>query len=390
MEGRMAQAQLPFNVRTSLRERARRYSEVRKLMDDRSLDLLLISGNGQLSQRGHLRYMTDWSQWLFEEYALFPRVGEIIYFSRYALRAKLVKSYCRIDDVRFPNYGQHGLGNIPAQQLSEIIKSFGVSKIGVAGFETMSADFYRGLLENLSGYELESASDILQQVRSVKSREERRWVRRSAELCDHGFGIFSKVLRPNRREFESLIDVDAEMKRLGAEDVFFMIGSGKYPVIRFYNMASRTYRKGDLVIFNIELAGPGGYFTQLVRTLSLGKPDRKIKFAYEVCLESMNEAAEALKPGAVACDVFRVLKETIESKSWKMDMNTGHSQGLDIFEPPLISAFDQTELKPGMVIVLHPRVFISPKANVWVGNTYLITEKGAVCLNKADDKLAVI
>lgn len=386
----MEQTMLPFKKRISQREMARRYVEVRKLMDSRSLDLLLISGNSQLSQRGHLRYMTNWTQWLFEEYALFPRVGEIIYFSRYALRAELVKSFCRIEDVRFPNYGQHGLGNIPAQQLSEVVKSLKPSKIGVAGFETMSADFYRSLNENLSGFDLESASDILQQVRSVKSGEERKWVKRSAELCDHGLGIFSKALHPNRKEFELLIDVDAEVKRLGAEDIFYMTGSGKYPVIKFYNMASRTYRKGDLVIFNIELAGPGGYFTQLVRTLSIGKPDKKIKFAYDVCLEAMDEAGEALKPGAVASDVFRILKSTIESKSWKMDMNTGHSQGLDIFEPPLISAFDQTELKPGMVIVLHPRVFISSKSNVWVGNTYMITEKGAHCLNRADDALIVI
>jgi Xaa-Pro aminopeptidase len=381
---------LPFEKRISDPEMARRYREVRKGMNDRSLDLLLISGNSQLSQRGHLRYMTNWTQWLFEEYALFPLKGELIYFSRYALRAELVKSFCKLNDVRFPQYGEHGLGNIPAQQLSEIIKGLNPSRIGVVGFETMSAEFYRTLSEHLPGFTLESASDILQKVRMIKSPEEIKFVRRSAQLGDHAFGIFSKSLRPGRKEFEVLTEVDTEVKKLGAEDTFYMTGSGKDPIIKFYNMAYRTYRKGDLVIFNIELAGQGGYFTQLVRTLSIGKPEKKIRSAYDICLESMNKAGQALKPGAKTSEIFYILKKTIETKFWRMDMNTGHSQGLDIFEPPLISAFDHTELRPGMIIILHPRVFISSKSSVWVGNTYLITEKGATCLNTSDPGLIVV
>jgi Xaa-Pro aminopeptidase len=104
----------------------------------------------------------------------------------------------------------------------------------------------------------------------------------------------------------------------------------------------------------------------------------------------MNEAAEALKPGAKASDIYRILKNNIESRGWKMDMNPGHSQGLDIFEPPLISAFDHTELRPGMIVILHPRVFISSKSNVWVGNTYGITDKGAVSLNQTDSDLRMV
>jgi Xaa-Pro aminopeptidase len=238
---------------------SRRYSEIRESMRGRSLDLLLISGNSQLSQRGHLRYLTNWAQWLFEEYALFPLKGELVYFSRYALRAELVKSFCRIKDVRFPQYGQHGLGNIPAQQISEIIQGLHLSKIGIVGFETMSAEFYRTLVENLPGLPMESASDILQKVRMVKSNEELRFVQLSARLCDRACRIFSDSLHPGRKEFEVLTDVDSEVKRRGAEDTFYMTGSGKYPLIKFYNMANRTYQKEDLVIFNVELAGPGGY-----------------------------------------------------------------------------------------------------------------------------------
>jgi len=381
---------IPFEKRIPPKEMARRYREVRDLMRSEAFDLLLVSGNSQLNQRGHLRYLTNWAQPLFEEYALLPLEGDIIYFSRYALRAQLVKSYCKIADVRHPQYGKHRLGNVPAQQLAEIIRDLAPSKIGIVGLETMAADFYLALKKNLAGFRVADAAHILHQVRMLKSSKELEFVKLSASLGDHAFGVFAGSVRPGKREFEAIIEVDSAVKKLGAEDTFFLTGSGRFPQLKFYNMAYRTYRPGDLVIFTIELAGPGGYFTQIVRTLSIGEPNQKIRAAHDACLEAMSETSRALKPGARASEVYRTLKQTFERRSMRMDMNTGHGQGLDIFEPPLISEFDHTELKPGMVIILHPRVFISAQANVWVGNTFLVTERGSTCLNRATDDLVIV
>jgi Xaa-Pro aminopeptidase len=57
-------------------------------------------------------------------------------------------------------------------------------------------------------------------------------------------------------------------------------------------MAYETYAAGDLVFFNTEAAGPGGYFTQLARTLTFGEPTDEIKKATMIFnvfeLESIN------------------------------------------------------------------------------------------------------
>jgi hypothetical protein len=58
---------LPYEKRISVPEKERRYSEVRKRMSRESFDLLVISGNSQLDQRGNLRYMTNWLQPVYEE-----------------------------------------------------------------------------------------------------------------------------------------------------------------------------------------------------------------------------------------------------------------------------------------------------------------------------------
>jgi Xaa-Pro aminopeptidase len=381
---------LPYEKRISVPERERRYSEVRKRMSRESFDLLVISGNSQLDQRGNLRYMTNWLQPVYEEYALFPLKGELIYFSKYPFRAELIRSFCKIKEVRFPKAGQTRPGNILAHGLSEIIKELNPSKIGLVGPSSMSAQFYLDLKDDLPSFHLGNASHILQQTRMIKSDEEIRLVKRSARLGDFALEAFAKAVVPGRKEFEALIDVDAEVKKQGAEDTFYMTSSGRFPVLKFYNMAYRIYRKGDLVLFNIEPAGQGGYFTQMVRTLSIGKPNPRIAEAYHCCLEALQKAVQAMRPGVKASDIFQSMKKTVEDRSLGLDRNTGHSQGLDVLEPPLVSESDHTELEPGMIIVLHPKVSISPQAQVWVGNTYLITAKGATCLNKADNQLMIL
>lgn len=52
------------------------------------------------------------------------------------------------------------------------------------------------------------------------------------------------------------------------------------------------------------------------------------------------------------------MKRIIEDEECKMPLDGGHGLGLDVVEIPILTVTDQTEILPGMVLVLHPSVFM--------------------------------
>src|SRR5690606_30262155 len=96
-----------------------------------------------------------------------------------------------------------------------------------------------------------------------------------------------------------------------------------------------------------------------------------------------------VRPGCRAGDLYDVIVQTIEKNGCKMGLHPGHSQGIDIFEPPLVVPNDPTELKEGMVIILHPHIRMSGGGGAWVGSTYLVTADGCEPLQHSPTNLRV-
>jgi Xaa-Pro aminopeptidase len=55
--------------------------------------------------------------------------------------------------------------------------------------------------------------------------------------------------------------------------------------------------------------------------------------------------------------------------------------GHDLDEPPAIVPEDQTVLRPGMTLVIHPCVMDKNGDGVFMGDSYLLTDIGAEPLN---------
>ncbi len=388
--------------RMSREELARRHRMVRSEMGRVGLDALLISGTGMMTQRGHLRYMTNWCQPLFEEYFYFPLEGEPLYFSRYVNRANVQSKALGLKTV-YPEFGiglkesskeDHGktTATIPGKMVASFIRKQSIKRLGLCGPEAMSASFYVEFIENLKDHpiQIEVASEMLSRQRMIKSQEEQVWLQRAGEVADVGFDVYRGVAAVGRREFEVFSEVEHVQRLAGAECTFYTMAAGHEPFQKYHDMAYETYAAGDLAFFNTEAAGPGGYFTQLARTLTFGEPSEEIKRAYDHLLEAFDAGIDALKPGNKTCDVYNAIVGVAGKLGYKLSQHPGHSQGLDIFEPPIISAHDVTVLEPGMMIVLHPRLRTPSGRQVWIGESFLINNNGCQRLHKSSRELVVL
>ena len=93
----------------------------------------------------------------------------------------------------------------------------------------------------------------------------------------------------------------------------------------------------------------------------------------EDLIKALKAGEALLKPGHGTIEVYQAIWSAIKNTGNKMGLHPGHSQGLDIFERPLIDGKEDTLLKEGMVIVLHPHVLMASGGGVWLGETFIIT-----------------
>ena len=366
--------------RLSPQELQRRHDAVRQKMRERSLEFLLVSGIRFVAGAGYLRYLTNWAEPFAGEALLFPLDGTPIFLSRTGERAYLVEHLMGLRAVA----GSTGI------HAAELIRQVGCKRVGLCSRKTMLAEFYLQLTGALPGVEFVDASAILDDVRMVKSGEEMRWVESSADLTDVALHSFMSLAREGGSEGDIFVEVEYAVKRLGAENTYFMMSADPKPVPKFLDLACEKYKPGDLILFNAEIAGPGGYFTQLQRTLSIGSPTKEAESAYDVCLDALEKGISMLRPGNKANDVYRAIAGAIEGAGFRMGLHPGHSQGLDIFERPLIDPKEEAELDAGMVIVLHPHVLMPSGGGVWIGETFAVTHEDPRPLQKSGRELKVI
>jgi Xaa-Pro aminopeptidase len=116
-----------------------------------------------------------------------------------------------------------------------------------------------------------------------------------------------------------------------------------------YGPNPRVLQQGDLILNEISPCY-GGYFVQLCRPISLGKPDPKFLDAYKLSLEIYHMALEQIKPGYLLREVEEKIIKFANSKGYRSSINAGlQNCGLDNNE----RLPKGTVLKPGMTFVIH-------------------------------------
>jgi Xaa-Pro aminopeptidase len=362
-----------------LEERDRRYELVRKRMADQGLDALVVVGDAQINQKGFVKYLTNYRSILYNLAVIFPLKGE----ARFLVPSPL------------QNYWAGRLSWIPTvdqaprlgEGLAKNLKEMGLSTatIGLINDSILSAQAHSLLLKELPHAVWSDATPILEELRMIKSAGEQELVWTAATLADLSFRVLAEALRPGRTEREVMADVDRALLAGGAEDIFHLF-SARPGNLFPYTFTDRVIEKGDIVVMNTELSGPGGYWVQMVRMSFVGgRPKSGVEAMYDALVGVQSEIESQLRPGRMVGDVAAWVRNKIKESGFDAGVHFGHCLGLDVVERPLVHLDEEMVLRPGMVITVHPQ-FVSraEEATVWLGDTYLINENGSEVLTKIE------
>ena len=386
----------------SLEERDRRYKNVREEMARRGIDVLLLPANsGRWEQlQADSRYLSSIGGFATEIFTVFPRDGApTAYVFNRAAWWKRVQRW--VTDVRD---GRNQWAENAIERLKEL--GFDGGTIGISGLSglfrapegiipyttvaKLQAHFPRAQIVN--------ATEMMQEVRAVKSAEEIALLERSAALIERMIATMRETARPGITDRDLYAAMTQTMLAGGGElPTLFFIGSGPEIAQSSFVPTSRKLQAGDRIVNEIE-AKIAGYAAQAVAPLSLGEPAAEYRSMVDLSADCFHAILAAMRPGTTFGALFDVYTHTTERAgggkySWSHPMM--HARGLGDDGPALLGdrdleRFRKIELQTGMVFILKPQVrSASGKGRASIGDTVVVTERGARRLGTRELKLLV-
>lgn len=129
-----------------------------------------------------------------------------------------------------------------------------------------------------------------------------------------------------------------------------------------------------------------GLYTQLTVTHPLSEPSSRMTKFLEILFAAQEAGLKLFHPGNTVGEVARAMQKVVEKNGFTMPYRGGHSLGHEHTEAPAIVPRDETVIRPGMVLVVHPSVVDENGEGVFCGDTYLVTKTGWERLNTTFSK----
>lgn len=250
----------------------------------------------------------------------------------------------------------------------------------------------RWLVDTSRGFALSDATALLDELLMHKIEREIAAVRRAAQVADEAYGEFRRAVRPGRRQFEIVADIEAHLRRRGCPDNFMIIGSGGKDVFGMTPPSERRIAVGDLVTTELTPAVEG-YFAQICRTLVVGKASEAQRRAFGVFVEALEAGVATVRPGARAADVARAENDVFrqhglgEFTTSQWTRVRGHGMGLFADSKPHILEDVNTVLEPGMTLIVHPNTYHPEVGYIVLGDAVVVTDSGVEVLCKTPREL---
>ncbi len=267
---------------------------------------------------------------------------------------------------------------VDARLAADELAARGAKRIGWVSPDGVYHGFAEAL-ENCEGFSFADATYAIDEIKAVKSAEEQALTQLTATLQDEVMAAVAGFIRPGLHDFEIAAFAQYEAQKRGAEQGIFINSSspsGKAAVFRPRHMQGRKIEAGDVFSLLVETNGPGGYYCELGRTFSLGKPAASLVAANRAAVAAQAQNREWLIPGSRVSEIFARHNAYMRGQNLPPETRLHcHGQGYDMVERPLIRDDDDMVLREGMNIVIHPG-YINEEAFALVCDNYLIGPQG--------------
>lgn len=379
----------------SLKERDRRWGRLREEMKKASIDTLIALPNqGHWDQFGcDTRYITQIGGTQTEVGCVLPLEADVTAVVRGANEIEwwgLAQDWVRDIRASRRSYGE---------PVIERLKELRAERVGIVGLSGLVRapegvvpwGTIEKILAALPQVKFENGTDVMQEVRAVKSAEEVAFVEKAAEIIGHANEVLIAHAKPGIGEHELIAEMLREIVRRGGEPITMLLFGTGGPEVPWAQrvFTTRKLKPGDLI--NTEVEGKyAGYIAQALQPISLGPKPKELEKIFDTTKVIFERMLKFLKPGVSFGAVAKFYRDEVQAAGYEPDGALMHGRGLGEDAPMLWGARtqfpeqDQT-IKEGHVFILKPackRGFM--RDSIRAGDTVAIEAHGASRLGKRE------
>jgi Xaa-Pro aminopeptidase len=263
--------------------------------------------------------------------------------------------------------------------------------VGIAGGGALPHTFMTRIARDLTPIRLTDMTESIDRIKAIKSPEEISAIRRAAHMQDEIFARLLAKVTPGMRDTDITALAQYEGRLLGSEQGLFLGNSAPLGVRSGFAdryQQGRALKPGEHFTILIENNGPGGFYTELARTLVFGKATQQLLDGFAAMKAAQDHTLSLIKPGASCRDIAAAHDEYMRSRNFPPELRLYcHGQGYDLVERPLVRSDETMTLAAGMNLAVHPGYETDALFAVICDN-YLVEADGpSECLHLTEKKV---
>ena len=316
-----------------------------------------------------------------EGYLLYGKEKAFFTDSRYFLRLKELLSNTEITPVLY-----NGIDCI-----KKYLKQKGIKKVYI---DYDSVTLSELLLEYKKlKVKLKNGTDILKELRAVKTPEELKNIQKACEITEKSFYEILPFIKEGITELEVKNLLEKQYIKNGASGPSFetIVAFNKNSAIPHHKTSETKLAKNSVVLIDTGCVY-NGYCSDFTRTFCYGKPSQKFIDAYNAVLNANILAIEKITDGIAGKEADKIARDYLESQGYKdkFTHSLGHGIGLEIHEFPYLSNRGESALKNGMAFTIEPGVYFDEEFGIRIEDTVVLLDGKVKRLYKDEKKLLII
>ncbi|MBP2058218.1 Xaa-Pro aminopeptidase [Lactobacillus colini] len=263
-----------------------------------------------------------------------------------------------------------------SESIANLIKKNGYRTLAIESTE-MNVDQYLKI-KAINNINIVPTQDIIESLRMHKDNSERSKIEKADEIADKAFEHIKEFIRPGLTEREVANELDNYGLKLGASTRAFetIVASGYRSAMPHGHASNKVIENNELIVIDFGFQYDK-YYSDVTRTVALGKVDSKLYDIYEIDKEAQQAAIDSCEIGKPLVEIDAAARNVINKYGYGEYFlhGLGHGLGLSVHEYPLLNQNSKAKMEERMTFTTEPGIYIEGLGGVRIEDNIFMSEE---------------